>query len=204
MNAKNIPGVPQQKNGAFHDTESCREFASETETLQSFAKLRERFFSVNRWKEYCGPASADFKLYDASGNYVDRPPRLGDYMRIDIPGPGDPQAGGYDWVQVTDYDETVSGTSEFERCLITCRPAPVPRSKTTVPAHFYARESSSTFIISRGKFFIKAAIHGRNEVANKKEESFWGTIRNFIVTLGGMIKVTKMQWKSLSDGLLEG
>lgn len=202
MNAKMLPGIPEQIKGAYHDTESRKKFDTSEETAEKFSLLKARFFSVNCWKDYCGPGSSDFRLYDAAGRYTDRPPRQGDFMRIDIPGPGDPQANGYDWVEVTDFDDRAYGGDELERILITCRPSPEPGSGGKDVAHFYDRLSSSTFIISRGRHFIQAGIYGRNEIANSTEKNFWGRIRNFVVSLGGYAKVTKLQWKNLAEGLL--
>lgn len=96
MKAKQIPGVPVQKKGAFHDNESKRSFEYAELVANHFEILKDRFFSIHRWKEYGGDLSADFRLFDSYGSYVDRMPRKGDYIRIDIPGPGDIKAKGYD------------------------------------------------------------------------------------------------------------
>ena len=65
MKAKQIPGVPVQKKGAFHDNESKRSFESEEHVANHFEILKDRFFSIHRWKEYCGDLSADFRLFDS-------------------------------------------------------------------------------------------------------------------------------------------
>lgn len=44
MEAKQIPGVPVQKKGAFHDTESKRSFESEEHVANHFEILKDRFF----------------------------------------------------------------------------------------------------------------------------------------------------------------
>ena len=44
MEAKQIPGVPVQKKGAFHDTESKRSFESEELVANHFEILKNRFF----------------------------------------------------------------------------------------------------------------------------------------------------------------
>ncbi|SEH39499.1 hypothetical protein [Epilithonimonas hominis] len=202
MEAKQIPGVPVQKKGAFHDTESKRSFESEELVANHFEILKNRFFSINRWKEYGGDLSADFRLFDCVGSYVERMPRKGDYIRIDIPGPGDIKAKGYDWVEVMKIDDRCYG-DELERYLLVCRPSAVPQSNEEHIAHFYARESSSSFIISRGIDYIKAGIYGRNEVPNISRTGFFGRIRNLLVSIGGFFQLTKIQWKSLADGFLD-
>ena len=202
MEAKQIPGVPVQKKGAFHDTESKRSFESEELVANHFEILKNRFFSINRWKEYGGDLSADFRLFDCDGSYVERMPRKGDYIRIDIPGPGDIKAKGYDWVEVMKIDDRCYG-DELERYLLVCRPSAVPQSNKEHIAHFYARESSSSFIISRGIDYIKAGIYGRNEVPNISRTGFFGRIRNLLVSIGGFFQLSKIQWKSLADGFLD-
>lgn len=202
MEAKQIPGVPAQKKGAFHDTESKRCFESAELVAHHFEILKDRFFSIHRWKEYGGDLSADFRLFDCVGSYVDRMPRKGDYIRIDIPGPGDIKAKGYDWVEVMKIDDRCYG-DELERYLLVCRPSAVPQSNEEHIAHFYARESSSSFIISRGIDYIKAGIYGRNEVPNISRTGFFGRIRNLLVSIGGFFQLTKIQWKSLADGFLD-
>lgn len=202
MEAKQIPGVPVQKKGAFHDNESKRSFESAELVANHFEILKDRFFSIHRWKEYGGDLSADFRLFDCVGSYVDRMPRKGDYIRIDIPGPGDIKAKGYDWVEVMKIDDRCYG-DELERYLLVCRPSAVPQSNEEHIAHFYARESSSSFIISRGIDYIKAGIYGRNEVPNISRTGFFGRIRNLLVSIGGFFQLTKIQWKSLADGFLD-
>ena len=202
MEAKQIPGVPVQKKGAFHDNESKRSFESAELVANHFEILKDRFFSIHRWKEYGGDLSADFRLFDCVGSYVDRMPRKGDYIRIDIPGPGDIKAKGYDWVEVMKIDDRCYG-DELERYLLVCRPSAVPQSNKEHIAHFYARESSSSFIISRGIDYIKAGIYGRNEVPNISRTGFFGRIRNLLVSIGGFFQLTKIQWKSLADGFLD-
>ena len=44
MEAKQIPGVPVQKKGAFHDTESKRSFESAELVAHHFEILKDRFF----------------------------------------------------------------------------------------------------------------------------------------------------------------
>ena len=203
MKAQQIPGVPVQKKGAFHDIESKRSFESEEHVANHFEILKDRFFSIHRWKEYGGDLSADFRLFDSYGSYVDRMPRKGDYIRIDIPGPGDIKAKGYDWVEVVMVDDRCYN-DELERYLISCRPSEPPgRNRNGNVAHFYSRESSSTFIISRGEDYIKVGVYGRNEIANLSDKGIFAKIRNFLVSLGGFSRLTKIQWKSLTDGLLD-
>lgn len=202
MKAKPIPGIPYQVKGAYHDTESRKYFSSPEVAAQNFEILKERFFSINRWKDYCGGWSADFKLFDSTGSFVDRMPKVGDFVRIDIPGPGDLQAKGFDWVEIVKIDHQTYENG-LERYLIMCRPSKIPDSKSNHIAHFFSRKSSSSFVICKGADWIKAGVYGRNEIPNFSKTDFFGKIRNFIVFIGGSLRLTKIQWKSMTDGLID-
>lgn len=201
MKAKIISGVPKQKKGGFHDTESEKIFDSPTIASQKFEILKERFLSVNRWKEYCGDKLADFKLHDAYGNFSEKMPQIGDFIRINIPGPGNTEAKGYDWVQISSMFS--EHEERFSKIIITCRPSKAPgKKKNWHIAHFYAARASSTFIVSKEENRIKAGVYGRNETPNFNA-NFLNKIRSIFITLGGIMGVSKIQWKILSDGLLD-
>ncbi|MEN4762210.1 hypothetical protein ABEG63_17900 [Chryseobacterium sp. C39-AII1] len=197
MKAKKISGVPEQKKGGFHDTESRKTFADKAVGEKQFEVLKERLFSVNQWKSYCNKDFADFKLFDAYGDEVNRFCEIGDFIRIDIPGPGELEAKGYDWVQV------ISIFSDDDEVIITCKPTMKPgKRKSFKIAHFYSSRASSTFRIVKKNDFIEAGIYGRNETPNFNA-SFLDMLRNIIISIGGMMGFAKIQWKCLTDGLLD-
>ncbi|MEI3791134.1 MULTISPECIES: hypothetical protein [unclassified Chryseobacterium] len=200
MKPKQINRVPQQQSGGFHDTESQKQFEPTLLPIK-FDILKQRFFSVSRWKSYCGKGFAAFKLYDSKGNIAERPPQKGDFMRIDIPGPGETEAKGYDWVEVTDICFQEDNYSES--ILITCRPSINPQNrKNSHIAHFYSSIATSTFMIARTPTHLKAAVYGRNETPNFNA-GYIDVIRNLMVAVGGMMGISKVQWKKLTDGFLD-
>lgn len=200
MKPKQIPRVPQQISGGFHDTESQKQFEPTLFPVK-FKLLKERFFAVNQWKSYCGEGFADFKLYDDEGNEVVRTPQVRDFIRIDIPGPGEKAAKGYDWVEITDICFQEDNISES--IMITCNPSKDPEDKHSKHiAHFYSAKATSTFMISRTATHLKAAVYGRNEAPNFNA-GLIDVVRNLMVAAGGMIGVSKIQWKKLSDGFLD-
>lgn len=203
MKPKQIPGIPLQKKGGFHDTESIKKYDNLEKTISQYTILKERFLEVNKWKSYCGEGFADFRLHDSLGNYVDRLPKVGDFIRIDIPGPGGFEAKGYDWVEIIEISENYINKNELENLLIICRPSTIPRNKKSNHiAHFYSNEATSSFMISRTENIIKAAVYGRNESPNWNA-NFLDKIRNFSIAIGGMFGVSKIQWKRLSDKFLD-
>lgn len=198
MRPKNIPGVPQHFKGSFHDTESFVEVRNSKELDLKYDALKQRFFSINDWRKYCNESSADFKLCNSSGTIVDRLPKIGDYIRIDIPGPGGKEGRSYDWVQIVMIDANIP-----DRIMIQCRPSKDPvKENSRKIAHFYSNAATSTFVISKQGNILKAGIYGRNEYPNLKS-GFLNCIRNIAIAIGGMLGFSKIQWKCLTDGLID-
>lgn len=199
---KLIPGIPAQKKGSFHDTESRKIFDDEESALQEYQMLEKRFLSINDWQEYCKKKSAEFKLYDSSGNHITRNPEENDLIRIDIPGPRNPESKGYEWVKIEQISDQSLNDGEIENLIINCVPTSDPNQKNGNIAHFYSKDSSSTFKISRGSKYIKIAIYGRNETPNM-DTNLAGKIRNLMIGFGGMFGMSKTQWKFFADEILK-
>ena len=158
--------------------------------------------SINRWKEWAGALSADFKLTDAQGTEVNGNPQKGYYFKIDIPAPGIVSGEGYDWVQIEEVKEEAENDCEF--IAIRVRPAPSPVNEKTDVAHFYSDEATSNFIVRRDGTKVTAGVYGRNEKPNvKKSDTVIDKIRNAVVGTGGVSGFSKLQWKALVSGLLE-
>ncbi|MEC3876376.1 hypothetical protein [Chryseobacterium salviniae] len=199
MKAKHIPGVPMQKSGGFHDTESTRQY-KDIEIDAQFEILKKRFFSINEWKDYCGNASSEFNHFNESGERVARVPQRGDFIRIGIPGPGTEEAGGYDWVEIINIAHRQ--IDNYESYLISCRPAKDPSKPKGHIAHFYSRSATSNMMIAKEGNILKAGVYGRNEKPNFNAR-FIDKIRNFMIAAGGMMGMGKIQWKMLTEGLLD-
>ncbi|KQT18136.1 hypothetical protein ASG31_05225 [Chryseobacterium sp. Leaf404] len=195
---KNIPGVPKQVTGGFHDSESVRKIKYDEDIDLQFHHLKERFFAINYWKNFCPESSADFKLCDLRGNTVERLPQTGDYIRIDIPGPGGTVGRSFDWA-VIDWLDLESP----DRLLMQCRPAPDPKTPDSKKiAHFYSAESTSTFIIAKGSDYSLAGVYGRNEKSNYKS-GILNSARNFLIAIGGILGFSKIQWECLVNGMTD-
>lgn len=198
MKPKQIPGVPLQKKGGFHDTESIKHY-SIPEVQSKFNILKERFFSINKWKEFGGDASAEFKHFDSSGKWIDRIPVKGDFIRIGIPGPGTKEAKGYDWVEIANISHRDSGVRESY--LMICRPSKEPTKPKGYIAHFYSPAATSNILIAREGDYIMTGVYGRNERPNFNT-GFIDKIRNFFISVGGILGFGKAQWKVLAEGLI--
>ncbi|MGE4514814.1 MAG: hypothetical protein AB7E26_13530 [Chryseobacterium sp.] len=199
MKPKNIQGIPHQKSGGFHDTESIRQY-NINEIDAKFSILKERLLSINKWKKYCGKTSSEFRHFSKSGEPIDRIPQMGDLIRIGIPGPGSKEANGYDWVKITNIMHRKR--DQYESYLILCRPTKVPGQHARHIAHFYSHSATSAFMIEKDGNMLKAGIYGRNEKPNFNA-TFIDKIRNLIIALGGIFGFSKIQWKVLTEGLLD-
>ncbi|WP_294291888.1 hypothetical protein [uncultured Chryseobacterium sp.] len=198
MKPKQIPGVPIQKKGGFHDSENTRTCTDMDADLK-FDILKQRFFSINQWKSYAGGASADFRHFDSFGKPANRMPEKGDFIRIEIPGPAN-QKEGYDWVEIIYLSQRETGTSESY--MMMCRPSKEPQKRNENIAHFYSAAATSNFMISKEGNTLKVGVYGRNERPNFNT-GFSDKIRNFFIGIGGIFGFSKIHWKSLAEGLLK-
>ncbi len=203
MKPRQIPGVPEHTGGGYHDTESYRCFENEADAQPRFALLQQRFLNINCWEKYAGEGSASFSLYDFDGRAVDRPPVQGDYICIDIPGPGNIEAKGYDWVQVKKISRDFLKEDEKENLLMKCAPSidPTQPGHTNI-AHFYSEAATSTFMISRTEKCIYACIYGRNERPNFRNAGVPDKLRNGLIAVSAIVGVAKIEWKALTEGMV--
>lgn len=193
--------IPDQETGKAIDAVSSIERRNESDAKTFFIRVRERLQNVNRWKEYAGNISADFQLVDKFGREVQRKAKKGDYFKIDIPGPGSKRGDGYDWVRI---EEVVSTSApDGESFGFRVRPTDNPHRTDHEVAHFYAPESTSTFVVERNKNQITVSIYDRNTKPNTTANSRFDKIRDSVVGAAAVITFSKIQWKNLTDGLLK-
>jgi hypothetical protein len=192
--------VPEQRSGQSSFTHSHIECRNPSHVKETYRVAAERLLNVNRWHEYSGNPTAAFQLFDESGNAIYRPVQKGDYFRIDIPGPGNPDTQGGDWVQVIEIGKRSAG----ERALtfITAKATPSPLVHTSQATHFFDEPATSTFVIYANQLTIMAAVFGRNEHANTRSANLLTRIRNWFVYLGAQLGMANLQWKALTRGLL--
>lgn len=192
--------VPQQVLGQSSFTHSRIRCRNNNHAKECYHVAAERLRQVNRWHEYAGKPTATFQLFDEAGNAVNRLVQKGDYLRINIPGPGNPEGDGADWVQVQQVGER--GTGEKQLTWITVRSAPNPMIRQTHPSHFFDQPATSTFVIFCRQLTVMAAVFGRNEHSNLRGENWLARIRNWFVYIGAQLGLANLQWKALTHGLL--
>jgi hypothetical protein len=202
MGEKNYTGiVPEQESGKAIDAESSVELNDVGEAKAFFNVVKNRLLDTNNWHKLAGNLSAKFQLVDETGKEISTNAQKGDYFKIDIPGPGTKSGDGYDWVQIEEI-ENVS-TDDVESFGMRVRPAQNPQDTKKDISHFYSPESTSSFTVTREKNKVTAAIYDRNTKTNKETESLTDKVRDAVVGVAGMLTFSKIQWKALTDGLVQ-
>lgn len=195
--------IPSQKKG----TETGASDTVSAETIINAHKLfiiaRERLKDINHWKKYSGVAFTDTKLTDNKGNPLKREPREGDYIKIDIPGPGPAAGDGYDWVRIEEIVDNTDELAEEESFAMRVRPASNPSNDNDEISHFYTSDSSSTFIVERINSHVTATEAGKNEIANTSTENAIDNVRNATVAIASAMGIASLQWKLLMQGILK-
>jgi len=201
-NESKKPAVPKQEKGAKSDTSHFVKLKTQKDAKVFFNVAKHRLLDVSNWHKLCGLVTATFTLTDSLGNKVRRLAKEGDYLRIDIPGPGSKTGHGYDWVKIEAIGNIRNSENDREEVSMRARPAKNPKGNGEQTAHFFKGDASSTFMVVREKNVVEAEIHGRNELPNVKQESRLDSIRNIFIALGAMLGFSKSQWKKLVKGLV--
>ena len=192
--------IPKQEHGSKMDAIAEINLGAEVEAMEFYQVARMRLLEVYNWDKICGYASATFILIDASGQELKRAASEGDFIKIDIPGPGSTTGDGYDWVRVEQIHEESSEHNQMVSMRV--RPCPNPMNESEEVAHFFKDEATSTFMVSRIGTEVLAEMHGRNEMANTDSAGVIDRIRNVAVGLGAKIGFSYPQWKVLVESLV--
>lgn len=191
--------VPGQQLGAHSEVThevTCADNQSATQLFQ-LASLRLR--NVNEWQQYCDGSGSEFRLFDNEGNEQVRPARVGDHIRIDIPGPGSAAGKGFDWVKVEAINsEVINGGHALSMRV---RPTTSPVTDDDAIAHFFDAHATSTFSVNVQDNIVTAAIYGRNEQPNTNASTS-DNIRNTVIAIGAIAGLNQPQWKRLAVGFL--
>jgi len=193
--------IPQNEKGVVIDSTASKSFDNRAEAKAFFQIAKKRLLDVNSWYEVTGRAGAEFQLIDINGKEVSRAVEKGDYFKIDIPGPGSGAGEGYDWVQVEELKEV--SLENVDSVGLRVRPSQNPLSKDESIAHFYSKESTSTFIVTREDNKITATIYDRNTKPNTESETIMDKVRHVAAGIGAILGGSELQWKGLAEGLVK-
>ncbi|RYE25439.1 MAG: hypothetical protein EOP51_04155 [Sphingobacteriales bacterium] len=195
--------IPEQEQGAAKDfrRQVTMETAEDAEDM--FLLAKERLLNVNEWKNIIDGNSAEFQLCDHHGHPLLRHAHLGDYVKIDLPGPGPLSGGNSDWVHIEKviYDDYPDENGET--ISIQLRPTSAPDKPNNETAHFFTDASTSTIQIKRWGKIVAAYYHGRNELPNTETDNVFDKVRNLAVATTAIVALSSVQWTNLLDGLLK-
>lgn len=192
--------IPSQVRGKKLDIMEEKTYSTAEEAFAAYNRARERLYDINHWQTFAGTASATFVLVNALGQQIARVPQIGDYVKIDIPGPGSIVGHGYDWVRVTQLDDRL--TDRYVQ--ITLQPSMPPetlRDRDEI-AHFFRPSASTTIEIEVKDRTLDVNYYGRNEETNMESDLLLENARNAFIGLGAKFGLSYPQWKKLVDGLL--
>lgn len=194
--------VPEQELG--NKTNDCQIITLPTkeDAEQLFRESLNRLLEVNKWKETSEKPLASFHLSDAAGRPVERKAAPGDYIRISLPGPGNPVGEGFDWVVIEAITEQMNIRSDSLSVTMRVRPAPQPAKPRRQVSHFFRRYATSSFMVMLQGRTVKACVFGRNEVPNTEVDGWVAKLRNLVVSVTAMLGFSHFQWKSLVRGIL--
>lgn len=194
--------IPTQHQGAESNARSEVVLDTEELAIKHFETVKRRFLDISSWDLVAGREKAEFLHRDAQGNPTDRAPQKGDYVSIKVPLLHHENDDGSDWVRVEEFAE--EKTADGATIFIKLRPSQNPLSKDDNTAHFLDEAATNNLLIKREGCTVSAEVHTRNETPNKEDDQgLLEKIRNKIVAIGGMIVGSKIQWESLTDGLVK-
>jgi hypothetical protein len=193
--------VPEQISGGETDAVSKVQCKTIEEAREFYALVRSRLMDVNNWGSISDTPLSSFALFDSTGTPANRGVQEGDFISIDIPGPGLKVGKGFDWVNVTIVREEM--IDEGYLFSIQVRPSAHPNSAEGKTPHFLDSGATSTFQIRRIGTSIYAEEHARNESPNLQTGNILDNLRNGVVGTAAAIGLSYPQWKSLVKGLVK-
>ncbi|MCX2574894.1 hypothetical protein [Pedobacter sandarakinus] len=191
--------IPEQFDGGKLDVVEKRVCDTLAAAEMVFTQAADRLLNVNRWGDLANISS--FQLLNTKGVRVERRAEVGDFIRIDIPGPGTAAGMGYDWVRIEAIN---ADDTQLERFVsMTVRPSKHPIEGNDEIAHFLTEKATSTFIVRIKDNTVFAEEHARNEQPNTNQGNLLDKGRNLIVGFASKLGLSYPQWQRLVKAFLE-
>ena len=195
--------IPEQEHGAAKDIKKQIVMETLDDAEDMFLLAKERLLSVNDWKKMIDGNSAHFQLSDTHGEPLHRHAHLGDYIKIDLPGPGSIAGKNKDWVKIEAIAYDDYPDENGESILLQLRPVAAPNTDNEHTAHFLKDEATSTIQIKRWGKIVAAYYYGRNEIPNTDTGNVLDTVRNLAVATTSILALSSVQWTNLLESLLK-
>jgi hypothetical protein len=193
--------IPRQKKGAHFDVRASIPLDERALAIQHYLACRQRLFHVSLWGVYARENTRTFVLTDMKGRSIYRKAKVGDLIKVHLPGPRSWKGDGADWVRVEHIREETNERLDEVYTAILLRPCANPTLKSNEVAHFYDAESTNTLLVCRHKTEVIASIHGRNEQVNT-DTDFFDQLRNLVVALPAKAGLSNPHWRKLAEGLI--
>lgn len=166
-----------------------------------YESVRKKLLQPFLWHSIAGSGTASFSII-SNGQSCFHDVKEGDFLQIDVPGPGTKTGDGYDWVQVEKIQENVV-TDAVKSIGLRLRASVNPLGDNEATAHFFKADATSTFILALYSKSVNLTYHGRNEVPNTSNDSLTDDLRNQLVSTGARLGLSALQWSALLKGLLD-
>ena len=140
--SENAPIVPENVEGKSVDLEESVTENSPEDADNTFNRACTRLLNPPIWHQLAGTLSAEFELQDPAEGNPKRLAEVNDYLKINIPAPGNSAGDGYDWVKVEAIEENTlpDAASSFAlRLRSSANPAHIEKGT----AHFFCRQSKN-------------------------------------------------------------
>ena len=193
--------IPTQFAGQEIEVEATKELKNEAEAKSLYNVAKKKLLDVNNWKKIAGTITAQFQIINEKGEEVTRYVKKGDYLRINIPGPGSKGGEGYDWVLVEELKEI--NMESLQSVGFRVRPNENPFGEKNETSHFYSKEATSSFIICRENSQLISRIVDRNLLPNTESGSLVDKVRDVVVGVSAIAGLSKLQWQQLANGLIK-
>jgi len=195
--------IPDQKRGNYTGVEEALETSSYKEAVNLFFMARNRLFDINQWHVFTGYKPETFMHMNEKGELLERKPRRGDFIRIDLIGPGPRLGNNYDWMQIEAVEDVEDRYHDEDYCAIRVRPVRAPGLPANADKHNFNTEGTKTFIVHRQGKTITASEKGRNEVPNPSGVGWTDKVQNSVISIGSATGFSKLQWNTLLKGFLQ-
>lgn len=175
---------------------AARSFADFSEAEETFSRLREKLFRIEKWNPESGFSS--FKLFDARGKALgDKAATVGDFVEITLPG-----SGKSDWVKITDINDAP------DEIVLTVQPSLNPTEKPAdknTTSHFFTPDSTNNFCLQQHENRLNFYVIGLGEKSNTGDtKNALESLRNLATAnLGRYLGIQKAQWKTFCENFLE-
>jgi hypothetical protein len=171
---------------------------SHKEAIALFALARNRLFDINSWHVFTGYEPGTFSLVNSKGECLNRTPRAGDLIRIDVKRPGIRSLKKNEWMIVDEMHEAYDHTHDEDYCELKIRPVYDPASPRGKHGFFYTEDACMVFIVQRqGKTVVTGEKNSQEIQANAQQVfKLTATHSNFISELHNV------QWDTIIKNLL--